>query len=338
MSPRRGALPRPRIVDVARAAGVSAQTVSNVLNDRPGFTDATRDRVLTAVREIGYTPDTAGRQLRTGETRRIAFSMTQEDLDPQNPFIVQFVQALVTTASEVDRRVIMLDHESEADGSFAADLAAREADGFILANSEPGDYRVALLEKFQVPYAIMGRTAPEQSQTWVDIDNAHAIGTAVDHVVERGHRSLAFAGYRTERDWLHERRRGMRERARYHGLIVPEDFILEDSSDGLVPRIRALFERDDPPTALVTASDSIGVRAINIAHALGLNVGRDLAITGFDGSALASMVMPTLTTVRIPIPAIAERLIHRLSDQIRHRPSNSTGEFIPTELVVGGST
>ncbi|MET0781926.1 MAG: LacI family DNA-binding transcriptional regulator, partial [Microbacterium sp.] len=161
MSPRRRALTdRPRIKDVALASGVSAQTVSNVLNNRPGFTDETRDRVLKAVADIGYVRDPAGRQLRTGESRRFAFSMTQEDLDPRNPFAMTFLKSIVSAAEELDRRVIILDHEAEADGSFAADLIGGEADGFIFINSSPGDYRVRLLEEQGVPFALMGRTLP----------------------------------------------------------------------------------------------------------------------------------------------------------------------------------
>jgi DNA-binding LacI/PurR family transcriptional regulator len=329
---------RPRIVDVARAAGVSAQTVSNVLNDRPGFTDITRDRVLQAVADIGYVRDAAGRQLRTGESRRIAFSMTREDLDPRNPFSITFLEALVSTASELDRRVIALNHESETDGSFAADLAGREADGFILANSSPGDYRVRLLEQQRVPYALMGRTSPDQAQEWIDIDNAAAIAGAVDHVVERGFRSLAFAGFDSDREWLQDRLRGARDRASWHRLPLRDEFILEDSSAGLETRIRDLLSRTDRPDAIITASDSIGLMVVNIAHALDISVGKDLAVTGFDGGALATMVIPTLTTVRIPVPQIARRLMRRLVEEIQRGHSGKPGEIVPTELIIGGST
>lgn len=338
MSQRRRALAdRPRIKDVALASGVSAQTVSNVLNNRPGFTDETRDRVLRAVAEIGYVRDPAGRQLRTGESRRFAFSMTQEDLDPRNPFAMTFLKAIVSAAEELDRRVIILDHESEADGSFAADLIGGEADGFIFINSSPGDYRVRLLEQHSVPFALMGRTLPEQSQSWIDIDNANAIGTAVDHVVGRGFRRLAFAGFVSEREWLHDRVRGFRESAARHDLPVEDGFILEDSSAGLEERLRELLRRPDPPTAIITASDSIGVMAINIAHAEGIDVGTDLAVTGFDGGVLASLVIPNLTTVAIPVHEVAHRLMRRLADEVENGRSSRAGEIIDTELVRGGS-
>ncbi|MET0830157.1 MAG: LacI family DNA-binding transcriptional regulator [Microbacterium sp.] len=338
MSPRRRALTdRPRIKDVALASGVSAQTVSNVLNNRPGFTDETRDRVLKAVADIGYVRDPAGRQLRTGESRRFAFSMTQEDLDPRNPFAMTFLKSIVSAAEELDRRVIILDHEAEADGSFAADLIGGEADGFIFINSSPGDYRVRLLEEQGVPFALMGRTLPGQSQSWIDIDNAAAIGTAVDHVVTRGFRRLAFAGFDSDREWLQDRRHGFVESAARHGIPVEEDFIVEASSADLESRLRHLLRRPDRPTAIVTASDSIGVTAVNIAHSEGLDVGRDLAVTGFDGGVLASLVIPALTTVGIPVHEIAQRLMRRLADEVENGRSKRPGEIIETQLILGGS-
>lgn len=326
---------RPRIKDVALVAGVSAQTVSNVLNDKPGFTEETRDRVLQAVAEIGYTRDAAARALRTGQSRRIAFSMNRDNLDPRNPFALTFLQAAMTTAAELDRRVIVLMHEHEEDGSFAADLADREADGFLLANSGPGDYRVRLLEAAGVPYAVMGRTAPGQSQAWIDIDNAAAMADAVDRVVEHGFRRVAFAGYATGGEWLQHRLSGTRERLAHHGLELPEGFVLEAALPELEPWVRALLLRDDRPDAVITASDSIGVMVVNVAHSLGLDVGRELAVTGFDGGVLATTVIPPLTTVGIPVAEIAGRLMHRLVDEIERGRTDAPGEIIATALQDG---
>lgn len=326
---------RPRIKDVALAAGVSAQTVSNVLNDKPGFTEETRDRVLQAVAEIGYIRDAAARALRTGQSRRIAFSMNLDNLDPRNPFALTFLQAAITTAGELDRRVMVLMHGAEADGTFAADLADREADGFLLANSSPGDYRVRLLEEAGVPYALMGRTAPGQSQAWIDIDNAEAIAAAVDRVVEHGFRRMAYVGYSAGGAWLQDRLDGTRERLMHHGIELREDFVNEAPLHELERWVRDLLQREDRPDAIITASDSIGIMVVNVAHSLGLDVGGQLAVTGFDGGVLATTVIPPLTTVEIPVAEIASRLMHRLVDEIERGRTEAPGEIIATALQEG---
>ncbi|MBN9225457.1 MAG: hypothetical protein ABS63_08595 [Microbacterium sp. SCN 70-27] len=330
--------PRTRIVDVAREAGVSAQTVSNVLNGRPGFADATRERVLEAVERTGYIPDQAGRHLRTGQSRRVAFSMTAQDLDPRNPFSLTFLQAVMQTAAQLNRRVLVYTHEAGADDAFQADAIGRETDGFILANSPPGDHRVAILEDLGIPYSLMGRTLPDQSQAWVDIDNADAIGQAVEHVVGRGARRIAYADYHSDAHWSSERLRGTREALARHGLTLREDWIVKGDIAEIELRLTQVLSGQDRPDALITASDSIGILAVNIGHALGIHVGPELAITGFDGGVLATTVIPSLTTVEIPVAEIADRVLRRLIAQIDGTAFNPRqGEIVATRLVRGGS-
>jgi DNA-binding LacI/PurR family transcriptional regulator len=333
-----GAETRPRIVDVALLAGVSRQTVSNVLNDRPGFTGDTRERVLRAVAETGYTRDQAARSLRTGRSRRIAFSMTPEDLDPRNPFSLTFLQAAVTVASELDRRLVVQLHPTEDDGSFRTDIGAREADGVVLTNSAPGDYRVAILEELSVPYALMGRTLPHQAQPWIDIDNAVAIGTAVDRVVGRGFRDVSYVGYGDNgEDWMYDRRRGVVERLAAYGISLPDQRNVQGSLSELGTKVRELLRSPEPPNAVITASDSIGVLVINVARELGLNIGTELVVTGFDGGILSTTVLPTLTTVGIPIATIADRLIRHLVEWIDSGKPQQLAEVFDTVLLDGGS-
>lgn len=337
MMVRRKGLPdRPRIVDVARAAGVSHQTVSNVLNNRPGCTDETRERVLKIIAEIGYVRDATGRALRTGESQRFAFSIRHEDLDPRNPYAISFLRELVAVAAAADRRIVVLNHESETDGTLAMDLATRDVDGYFLVNSEPGDYRVRLLEEHQVPYALMGRTLPEQSQSWIDIDNEGAIGLAVDHVIDRGFRKLAYVGPASDRSWLQDRRDGATKQAATRGYPIPDHFVILDSIGPIESRIREVLLLPDRPDAIITASDAMGMVAINIAHSLGIEVGHDIAVTGFDGSVLADMSFPTLTTVSIPTVSIVENLLRRLMEWLDGNPAH-VGEFVTAELVIGGS-
>lgn len=328
---------RTRIVDVAREAGVSAQTVSNVLNGRPGFSDATRARVLAAVEDTGYVPDQAGRHLRTGQSRRIAFSMTEENLDARNPFALTFLQAVMTTAADLDRRVLVFTHASGSVEAFRADAVGRETDGFILANSAPGDYRVEILEELGIPYALMGRTLPTQSQEWIDIDNAAAIRRAVDHAVARGFRELAYADYGGEAHWSLERLRGVREGLAAHGLTLSDERIIRGPIDRIQKRLTRMLEKDAVLDGVLTASDSIGIMAVNVAHAAGRDVGTDFAVTGFDGGVLASTVIPNLTTVRIPVAEIARRLMVGLTELIDTGKRWPAGEIVDTELVIGGS-
>jgi DNA-binding LacI/PurR family transcriptional regulator len=100
--------------------------------------------------------------------------------------------------------------------------------------------------------------------------------------------------------------------------------------------MRALLARPDRPEALITASDSIAVVLVNAAHTLGLAVGRDILVTGFDGSALGGIVEPALTTVRIPVERIAAELVERLIGVLDGRAPDR-GLIVPTTLALGGT-
>lgn len=338
LSPPRQPKGRVRIVDVAREAGVSAQTVSNVLNNKPGFGEETKVRVLAAVERTGYIPDQAGRQLRTGQSQRIAFSMATEDLNPRNPFALTFLQAVMATASRFNRRVVVYTHDNGAEAAFRADAVGRETDGFVLANAAPGDPRVAILEELHIPYAVMGRTLPHQSQSWVDIDNASAISLAAEHLIQTGRRRIAYADYDSDAHWSSDRMRGVLDTLDRHGLTLRDDWTLRGPIDVLEGRISQLLASEDRPDALITASDSIGILAVNIAHAHQVDVGGDLAITGFDGGVLATTVLPNLTTVEIPVAAIAERVMQTLIARIDGAEAPEAGMIVPTRLAVAGTS
>ena len=338
LPPHRRGSSRPRIVDVARDAGVSAQTVSNVLNDRPGFTPETRERVLAAVRSTGYVPDPAGRHLRTGRSRRVGFSMSRSDLDPRNPFTLAFLDAVLSTAAQLDQRVLVYTHDVHVDGAFRADAVRGETDGFILANSAPGDPRVAILEELGIPYALMGRTLPTQAQAWVDIDNAAAITSAVDHVIAAGRSRIAYVGHDSDAPWIRERELGVVDALGRHGLSLPDPWRLTGSVAELRDRLDGVFaEAETRPDALVTASDSLALLTVDAARRHGIAVGPELAVTGFDGGALATLARPHLTTVEIPVPAIADRVVRRLLARIDGDDDAASGEIFATRLVVAES-
>ena len=175
---------RATIDDVARAAGVSRQTVSNVVRGRGRLASATRDRVLAAIEELGYKPHTGAASLRSGRTYRIAYPIPDAELHPGNVIMLEFLQFLVAAARERKHQVLVT-------GSYGNGLEAIEdlvwtksVDGFVLATMADDDPRVAFLAERQVPFACFGRTSPAMPQHWVDIDNRAAIRDITARVLD----------------------------------------------------------------------------------------------------------------------------------------------------------
>lgn len=327
---------RARIVDVAALAGVSAQTVSNVINGRGGFTEVTRAKVESAIADLSFQPNRYAQSLRSQRTQLLGFDMSAAQLDAANPFTVSFLRALIRVASRSGYRVIAFTHEDVEAHDFRSSAASGAVDGFILSDSTPDDPRARVLAELEVPFVAFGRTAEDLPQTWVDIDNVHAMAAPVDRLVASGHRAFGYVGFDTPEYWHAGRLQGTVDRLAHHGMALPPSAVVLGQLDGLRSRLLSLLSSADRPTALVTSSDALAVQVVNTAHALGLPVGKDLAVTGFDAGVLRTMVEPVLTSVGLPVSEVAEVALRMLLAQLSGEKI-ATGTTIPTELVLGGT-
>jgi DNA-binding LacI/PurR family transcriptional regulator len=329
---------RSDINDVARLARVSRQTVSNVLNNRTGYSEDTRARVLRAIEELDYQPHRAARSLRSQRTMQLGYHMPGDQLAADNAFVLGFIQALVRGAADRGHHILVFTEQDDELEVFRELVAIRAVDGFILSGSRGDDPRARYLHEAGVPFAMFGRVAPHLPQTWVDVDSVAAVSSAVDYLVERGHESLAFMGYAGPNYWDIDRLEGFRKGLADHGLRVSERSIvqvgnLEEAHAGALRLLRAKRR----PGAIVTGSDVLAAVAVNAAKSLGLRVGQDVAVTGFDGGFVQQMTEPVLTSVRIPVDRVAEELIGRCLREIDEGPTDAPGLLIPTEIAVGGS-
>jgi len=326
---------RATIDDVARAAGVSRQTVSNVVRGRGRLASTTRDRVVAAIEELGYKPHTGAASLRSGRTYRIAYPIPAAELDPGNVIMLEFLQFLVAAARERKHQVLVT-------GSYGSGLEAIEelvwtksVDGFVLATMAEDDPRVAFLAERQVPFACFGRTNPAMPQHWVDIDNRAAIRDVTARVLTRGHTRVAYLGYIPQGGWDVEREAGYRDAMTAAGLPVAV-IRTETAPVEVSARVAALLRPPDRPTAVIAGSDVLAAACYATASRAELRIGADLAVTGFDGSAVARLLTPVLTTVAIPLAELADRLVDRIVSDASGI-SNDRGEVLETTLIWGES-
>ncbi|MFF2658889.1 LacI family DNA-binding transcriptional regulator [Kitasatospora sp. NPDC058032] len=330
--------PRPArrattVADVARAAGVSRQTVSNTLNAPQRVHPDTLARVTAAIDRLGYRPDQSARSLRTGERRTIGYLAPVDDPHDPNPLMAGFLEALVDAAGAEGHHVLLLRPaagEQHARAVIDAVTAARQVDGLVLADVLPDDPRAVHAARLGIPFAAFGRTGPGLPQHWVDIDNAAATAEAARHLAERGHRRVGYVGGTGPLPWLAARREGFHREAVRLGLtLVPPP------ADG---ELRSLLRDPDRPTALAADNDLAALDIYEAARTEGLHIGRDLAVTGFHDTPLARHLRPPLTSLRLPLRPIATALVSRLLTQVRGEPTPTTGLELPAELITRPSS
>ena len=329
------------IQDVAQAAGVSRQTVSNVLNNGARVGEAARARVLEAVTALGYHPHHGARSLRSRRTRQIAYVMPRVQLRPDNYIMQQFLQALAAASARRSYSMVIAVPDGDPCDEMRRLIASRSVDAFLLSELQPADPRVVMLAKAGMPFACFGRIGPALPQHWVDIDNCEATAAAVEHVLNRGFGRLAFLGYRSGNHWDTERVAGFKAGLSRYGIDVGRaDMLLVDDA-GARRKVRSLLgpaRPDARPDAIVTSSDRLAAVVYSVAAELRLRIGHDLAVTGFDGSIAAGLMHPRLTSVAIPVDDIARRVVARALRQIDYGPDQRPGDVVPATLRVGEST
>jgi DNA-binding LacI/PurR family transcriptional regulator len=330
-----GGARRATIDDVARAARVSRQTVSNVVRGQGRLASTTRDRVVAAIEELGYKPHTGAASLRSGRTYRIAYPIPAAEFLPDNVIMLEFLQFMVAAARAREHQVLVVT-SSETELAAIDELVwTKSVDGFVLASVTQDDPRIAFLAARQIPFACFGRLAPPLPQNWVDIDNRAAIRSITRHVLAHGHTSLSYLGYTSQGPWDDEREAGYREAVTAAGLPVTL------TRTGLAATtvnttVTELLTGPDRPTAIVTGSDVLAAACYSAASRAGLRIGADLAVTGFDGSVISRMLTPVLTTVAIPLRELASRLIDRVIAEVTGTAPGH-GEFLDTILIQGES-
>jgi DNA-binding LacI/PurR family transcriptional regulator len=326
---------------VARAASVSRQTVSNVLNGSGRVGEAARARVLEAVAALGYHPHQGARSLRSRRTRQLAYVMPRVQLLPSNYIMQQFTQALASACARRGYSMVIVVPDGDPRDEMRRLIASRSVDAFLLSELQQEDPRVLLLAEAGFPYACFGRTSAALPQNWVDIDNRAPVAAAVDHVLDRGFSRLSFVGYRTPNHWDAERVAGFRDGLAERGITASQGGTLLVDDGNARRKIRSLLAAGRPelrPDAIVTSSDRLAGVVYSVAADLRLRIGQDLAVTGFDGSSAAGLMHPQLTTVAIPVDEIARRVVARVLRQLDHGPDQEPGEVVPARLQLGEST
>ncbi|MFI9361954.1 LacI family DNA-binding transcriptional regulator [Kitasatospora sp. NPDC053057] len=332
--PRRGAT---TIEEVARAAGVSRQTVSNALNAPHRVRPQTLERVSATIRELGYQPDQSARSLRSGARRTIGYLAPVDDPYDPNPLMAGFLEALVDAAGEQGWRVLLFrpargaaDHPTAAIDEL---VAARQVDGLVLADVLAEDPRIDHVARLGVPFVTFGRTGPAQPQHWVDIANDAAMAAVVRHLAALGHRRIGYLGASEHLPWMAARRAGFLAEARRLGLSAVTAARPEAAA------VRELLQGPERPTAVAAGSDLLALAVYEAVRSEGLAVGpRGVAVTGFHDTPLCRHLHPALTSVRLPLGAIAAALVGRLLDQVRGAAPPPAGVEQATELVVRGSS
>lgn len=328
---------------VARHAQVSRQTISNALNAPHRLAPGTLARAMRSIDVLGYRPNQAARSLRTRSSQLIGFRIEPGRDGINGAVLDRFLHALSEAARLHAYNVLLFtasDDASEIDG-YDDLLRRRAVDAFVLSSTHLGDSRTSWLTERGLSFVTFGRPWGEADpkHTWVDVDGAAGTEAAVEHLVDRGHRRIAFIGWPPGSGVGDDRHAGWLRAVRAHGL--PHRWLAvrgEDSVDTGRTLAARLLERVQPPTGLVCASDSLALGALRAVSDRELVAGKDVAVVGFDDTPVAMAVQPGLTSIRQPVEEAASAIVRLLAARLTGAGVPPTGELIAPTLIERASS
>lgn len=324
--------------DVARLAGVSIQTVSAVVNNKPDITAETRARVLAAVKQLNYQPDLLARSLRTRQTHTIALVVSN---------IASIAIASMATAAEAHahtfgyRMILYNTHNDvERETNYFKAAVQQRVDGvvFIAAMGRLG--RLDILQAAGIPAVAIDRVPDNYSGPAVMLDNVKAGRLAGDHLLDLGHRHLAHIGGPMEIRLARERLAGFQQALAAQGLdptsCAVEEGIFNCQHGYLA--MQRLLASQPRPTAVFAANDLMAIGAMRAVDEAGLRVPHDISIVGLDDIEVAAYQVPPLTTVRQPCAELATVGVQLLLDILAGKRSAQTQIVVEPTLIVRQST
>ncbi len=319
---------RVTIEDVASVAGVSRQTVSRAINNKGEISPTTRARVMEAVRELGYLPNRLAQGMVTQRTRTIGLMVA----DIANPFYPELARGVQDAARAADYNMLLCNTDDVAveEKFIFRSLAAQGVDGIIAFSYKASDEMLgAFADQFR-PIVFVNRDFKHPHVSTVMVDNIRGAASAIEQFLQQGHRTIGMLTNFNPSVNASRRQIGYTQAMSAAGITPEPSWVGggEPTLEGGYAAARQLISDHPNMTAVFCHNDLMAIGAIRALHHLGLRVPQDVALIGFDGVQMASMVTPALSTVHVDKYEIGRRAMERILQMIEA----PTKQFRPIEI------
>jgi LacI family transcriptional regulator, repressor for deo operon, udp, cdd, tsx, nupC, and nupG len=327
--------------DVARLAGVSPRTVSNVVNDFPLVSDEVRQRVQRAIEELGYQPNVVARNLRRGRSGMIALAVPELSM----PYFSELAEFIIAAAKQQSYTVVI--EQTDGDPARERQLLKQNEHGHLFDGLIVSPLGLTLAEIQRsagtVPVVLLGEHIAGGPQDHVGIDNVAAARDATAHLVELGRRRIAAIGHQSKSpgETGQLRSAGYQQALNAAGLPVRKSLVVPAASfhrNSGAAAMERLLRLSSPPDAVFCYNDLLAIGAMRTILSSGLRIPEDIAVVGFDDIEDARYSFPSLTTISPDKENIARLAVARLFERMKGAEVTPASRSVEYRLVVREST
>lgn len=289
------------IYEVSKLAGVSLATVSRVMNDSGRVTDKTRRKVIAAMEELGYRPNSIAQSLASSRTNSVGILVPEL----HGPFFGTMLSGIEAELRQARKHVIITvghsEEEKEADGIEF--LMSRNCDALILHVDAVSDDYLLQLRQGSTPFVVINRSVPGMDESCINLDNAFGGYVATKALLERGHTEIAYISGPQWKTDSNERLAGHKKALSEFGVAFNEELVYEGDfhESGGTEGMTWLIGQRTPFSAVICANDDMAAGAMVVARENGLNIPDDVSVVGFDNVIFSHFTYPKLSTVDYPI-------------------------------------
>ena len=322
--------------DVAKRAGVSAMTVSRVVNGREGVDSETQRRVEETIRALDFVPNRIARGLVSQKTQTIGLIVP----DVVNPFFAPVVRGAESAARKAGYRVLLCNSEGDLrlEREYIDDLVAHRVEGLLLAPaSDRSRSSILSLLRGGFPLVLIDRTLPNADCDLIVSDSANGARRLVEHLIAVGHREIAHVTDAEDTSTGRERLRGYREALEAAGIPFQSELVIQTTVDriGGYRAAQEILARVPLPTAVFTVNNMTAVGTMEALRERGLSVPKDMGLVCFDDVEHLAVLSPFLTVIDQPAETFgslgAQLLLERMSGKASSRPRRIV---LQTDLIV----
>lgn len=327
------------IKDIARMAGVSTTAVSFVLNNRPGVSDSTRQKVQQIIRQTSFIPNVHTRRLNLGKSFTIHVVLKQYAYGLYNQFALETLSGVFKEGKSLGYSIIftLVDEDMPCE-QIIESVRSKDCDGIIL-NQIDDPVLLSQLQREKIPFVCVDAHLPANaSLPMVEVDYYDAAYRATGYLYDHGHREVGFIGPETPVEHCANTLRGFTDCLRENGLSCNPDWVarIPFSQASTEAAVDSMLELDKLPTALLCSCDAVAIDVIRRAKARGIRIPEDVSVIGIDDLLVSRYLDPALSTMTFDkelLGAKAMELLYQIMQDTEHENHNT----ISTVLVERGS-